>query len=239
MTRPAHRTFLAIAAAGLGLLAIAAAVSAAAPAPPAGDAGAIALEQQSRTAMGAYGAITFTGAGTSYRVIHQSGGDGFKFNFGAVPKGYRSAVAHVRIVQHKGLVTEEIDTLFAPGEPPLRLWQNRGTEIGELLGPRACPALVAVNAASFSTIGSPFVTVRGRYAVPVSAGIATVVSSSYALAGGTARERDTIDAATHLLRSSRFVIAGGPYSGEALGESDFAFSASRRFIAPPALRGCA
>jgi hypothetical protein len=220
------------------MLAITAAVSAAASPPPGGDAGAIALEQQSRAAMGAYGAITFTGAGTSYRVIHESGGDAFKFNFGAVPKGYRAAVAHVRIVQRKGLVNEEIDTLFAPGEPPLRLWQSRGTEIGELLGPKACPQLVPLNAASFFTVGSPLVAVHGLYAAPVAAGTATVVSSSYALAGGTARQQDTIDTATHLWRSSRFVVAGGPFSGDALSESDFSFSRSQRFITPPALRSC-
>jgi hypothetical protein len=232
---PARKTCLAVVCAALT---IASAVTVAAAAPASGDASAIALARQSRAAMGAYEGITFTGGGTSYRVVHQAGADTFKFYFGGVPKGYRAAVAHVRIVQRKGLVTEEVDTLVASGEPPLRIWQSKGAEIGELLGSKSCPELVPANPASFFTVGSPLVVVRGRYGAPTVAGGAVKLLSSYALAGGTAHERDTIDAATHLWRASRFVVSGGPYDGNFLSESGFAFSRSQRFIAPPPLRAC-
>jgi len=235
VNRPARKTCLAVVCAALT---IASAVTVAAAAPASGDASAIALARQSRAAMGAYEGITFTGGGTSYRVVHQAGADTFKFYFGGVPKGYRAAVAHVRIVQRKGLVTEEVDTLVASGEPPLRIWQSKGAEIGELLGSKSCPELVPANPASFFTVGSPLVVVRGRYGAPTVAGGAVKLLSSYALAGGTAHERDTIDAATHLWRASRFVVSGGPYDGNFLSESGFAFSRSQRFIAPPPLRAC-
>jgi hypothetical protein len=225
--------------AAVAALTIAYGVSAAAATPASGDAAAIALERQAQTAMGAYQGISFTGGGTSYRVIHQVGGDTFKFYFGSVPKGFRPAVAHVRIVQRKGLVTEEVDTLVAAGAPPLRIWQSKGVEIGELLGSKSCPELIPTNPASFFTVGSPLVAVHGDY-VPLAAaaGTARVVRSSYRLAGGTAHERDTIDTATHLWRASRFVVSGGPYNGNFLSESGFAFSRLQRFLAPPTLHTC-
>jgi hypothetical protein len=225
--------------AALAALAIGCVVSAAAAAPASGDAAALALERQAQTAMGAYQGISFTGGGTSYRVIHQAGGDTFKFYFGSVPKGFRAAVAHVRIVQRKGLVTEEVDTLVAAGEPPLRIWQSKGLEVGELVGSKSCPELIPTNPASFFTVGSPLVGVHGHYS-PLAAATATteVLASSYRLAGGTAHERDTIDTATHLWRASRFVVSGGPYNGNFLSESGFAFSRTQRFLAPPRLHTC-
>jgi hypothetical protein len=239
MSRALPKLWPAALCASLAALTIGYAVSAAAATPASGDAAAIALEQQAQAAVGAYQGISFTGAGTSYRVIHQAGGDTFKFYFGSVPKGFAPAVAHVRIVQRKGLVTEEVDTLVAPGEPTLRIWQSKGVEIGELLGSKSCPELIPTNPASFFTVGSPLVAVHGHYA-PLSAagGALAVLESSYRLAGGTAHERDTIDTATHLWRASRFVISGGPYNGNFLSESGFVFSRSQRFIAPPTLHSC-
>lgn len=223
----------------LALAATAMAVTVAAASPAAGDTHTITFYKASRAAMAGYQGIDFTGGGTSYRVIHAAGGDVFKFDFGEVPTGYSAATAHVRVVARGGLIIEEVDTLFAPGKPPLRLWRSTGSEVGELLGAKPCPELVPANPASFATIGSAFVTLHGTFAplAPASGG-AQIVASSYRVAGGTAQERDTIDAATHLWRSSRLVIKGGPYAGNSLEESAFSYRRSQRFLQPPGLRPC-
>ena len=223
----------------LAALAIGAAIAAAAVAPPTGNAGAIAFYKQSRSAMAAYEGIAFTGGGTSYEVIRQPGADTFKFDFGAKPRGYSAAVARVRVVQRKGVITEEVDTLKAPGKPPLRIWQDGGAEVGELLTAKPCTELIPRNSASFVTVGRRYVGLSGRFAkltAPDSS--LRVVHSSYALAGGTAHEQDTIAVATHLWRASHLVVAGGPYNHSFLTESDFRYSHSQRFITPPNLHRC-
>jgi len=237
--RPARIRYLALACCVLGALSVASAVAAAASVGPSGDPATIAFYKQSRAAIEGYKGIAFLGGGTSYEVIRQSGGDVFKFDFGATPKGYTSAVAHVRVVQHKGVVTEEVDTLAAPGQPSLRIWQSAGTEIGEVLTSNRCPELVPANSASFTTLGQPFVVLHGSYAALQQEGSRRrIVASSYPLAGGIARERDTIDASTHLWLASRLVVGGGSYNGSSLSESDFAYSHSQRFIPPPKLETC-
>jgi hypothetical protein len=238
--KPAARNkYLAFACCALGALSVASAVATAAVVRGSGDPGTISFYKQSRAAMEGYKGIAFLGGGTSYKVVQQSGGDVFKFDFGATPKGYSAAVAHVRVVQHKGVVTEEVDTLVAPGEPALRLWQSAGTEIGELLTSNRCPELVPTNSASFTTLGHHFVLLHGTFAAlqPGSSGL-SVVASSYPLAGGTARERDTINASTHLWQASRLLVVGGPYNGNSLSESAFTYSHSLRFMPPPKLETC-
>jgi len=189
--------------------------------------------------MAAYAGIAFKGGGTSYKLIRQRGGDTFKFDFGATPKGYSAAVASVRVVQRKGVITEEVDTLKAPGKPPLRLWQDGGVEVGELLTAKPCPELIPANSASFVTVGHLYVGLSGRFSKLAALGSGLrVVRSSYSLAGGTAHQRDTIAVATHLWRASHLVVAGGPYNHNFLTESDFSYSRSQRFIKPPALHRC-
>ena len=239
VNRPARIRCLAAAVAVIGPLAIAATGATATVVRTSGDASAISFYKGSRAAMAAYQGIAFKGGGTSYRVIRQAGGDVFKFYFGAVPKGYSAAVAHVRIVQRKGVITEEVDTLVAPGKPALRLWQSSGPEIGELLTAQPCPELVPANPASFLTIGRRFVGVRGRFAKLKGVGSAPrIVSLSYPLAGGTAHERDTIDSTTDLWLLSHLVVAGGPYNGNFLTESNFSYKRLQRFLAPPKLHSC-
>jgi hypothetical protein len=226
--------------AAAGALALAAAIAAAATAPPTGNAHAIAFYKQSRRAMATNRGITFTGGGTSYKVIKQPGSDTFKFDFGATPKGYSPAVASVQVVQHKGVITEEIDTLRAHGKPALRLWQDGGTEVGALLTKHRCTELVPANSASFVTVGHRFVGLSGRFAkLTAPASSVRVVSSTYALAGGTAHERDTIALASHLWRASHLVVVGGPYNHSFLTESGFHYSKSQRFITVPTLNRCA
>jgi hypothetical protein len=223
----------------LGALAIGAAIAAAAAAPPTGNAGAIAFYKQSRRAMAAYEGIAFKGGGTSYKLVSQSGADTFSFDFGATPRGYSAAVASVRVVQHNGVITEEVDTLRAPGKPPLRLWQNGGTEVGELLTTKPCTELIQANSASYVTVGGRYVGLSARFAKLTALGTSLrVVHSSYALAGGTAHERDTIAVATHLWRASHLVVTGGPNNHSFLTESDFRYRRSQSFITPPALHTC-
>jgi hypothetical protein len=235
----ARHKYLALACGALAALSIASAVAAAAVVRASGNPATLAFYKQSRAAMDAYKGIAFLGGGTSYRVLPQAGGDVFKFDFGATPNGYSAAVAHVTVVQHKGLITEEVDTLEAPGQPAIRIWQSAGTEIGEVLTPKPCPELVPTNSASFTTLGHHFVVLHGSYAALQADGSGlSVVASSYLLAGGTARERDTIDASTHLWRASSFRVVGGPNNGDSLSESAFTYSHSQRFVPPPKLETC-
>jgi len=232
-----------VVAAGIALAALAGgsavALAAAAAGRATGNAAAITFYGESRAAMSAYAGIAFKGSGTSYEVIGKSSSASFKFDFGATPKGYHAAVASVRVVQSKGVITEEVDTLKAPGKPPLRLWQGTGIEVGELLTAKPCPQLIPTNSASFVTVGHRFVGLSGRFAALAAKGSALrVVASSYALAGGTAHESDTIAVATHLWRVSHLVVAGGPYNHSFLNESHFAYSRSQRYISPPPLRKC-
>jgi len=238
VNRAARKRRVIAACGALGALAIGTPVAVAA-APATGNAKAIAFYKQSSSAMAAYEGIAFKGGGTSYEVISQPGGDTFKFDFGATPKGYHAAVAAVRVVQRRGVITEEIDTLKARGQPPLRLWQSGGAEIGELLTAKPCPKLIPANSASFVTVGRRYVGLSGRFAkLTVLSSSLRVVRSSFALAGGTAHENDTIAVATHLWRASHLVVAGGPYNNNFLTESHFSYNNSQRFITPPALRKC-
>ncbi len=239
VSRAVRQRWWVAACGALVALAIATTVAAAASAPPTGNPEAIAFYKQSRSAMAAYQGISFKGGGTSYRVVSQPGADTFKFDFGATPKGYGTAVASVRVVQRKGVITEEVDTLKAPGKPPLRLWQSAGVEVGELLTAKPCLELIPTNSASFVTVGHRYVGLGGRFAKLTALGSSLrVVRSSYSLAGGTAHERDTIAVATHLWQASHLVIAGGPFNHSFLTESNFSYSRSQRFITPPALHRC-
>jgi hypothetical protein len=235
---PRRRSYLALACCALGALAVAA-VAAAAGLPASGNPTTISFYKKSRAAMDTYQGISFRGGGTSYKVIHQNGGDVFKFSFGATPAGYRSAVAHVTVVQRKGVITEEVDTLVASGEPPLRLWQSAGSEIGELLTPKPCPELVPSNSASFTARGHHFVIVQGTYAPLKRSGSSlSVVASSYPLGGGIARERDTINTSSGLWQASHLLVVGGPNGGDSLGESGFSYRVTQRFIPVPTLGRC-
>ena len=207
-----------------------------------GNAKAIAFYTKSQTAMAAYDGIHFTGAGTSYKVIPTTGGiDNFRFDYGTTPAGYSAAVAHVQIVQKGGVVVEEVDTLKAPGQPTLRIWQQSTTEIGEVVnGTKTCAELIPKNSASFATLGRPFVGFTGSTFAKLTtpkAGL-RVVSTTYPLAGGVAHEHDTISAKTHLWRGSHLLVTGGPYNNNFLNDSHFTYKRVQATIAAPQLGRC-
>jgi hypothetical protein len=208
----------------------------------AGNAKAVTFYTKSQTAMAAYAGISFVGGGTSYKVIPTAGGiDNFRFDFGATPAGYTSAVAHVQIVQSGGVVVEEVDTLQTPGQPTLRIWQERTVEVGEVEnGAKTCAELIPKNSASFATVGRPFVVFAGYTFAKLTtpkAGL-RLVRTTYPLAGGTAHERDTISAKTHLWRASHLLVTGGPYNKNFLNDSHFTYQRTQAIIAAPRLGRC-
>ncbi|HEX4033819.1 MAG TPA: hypothetical protein VHX66_05195 [Solirubrobacteraceae bacterium] len=208
----------------------------------AGNAKAIAFYTKSQAAMSRYEGIRFVGGGTSYEVLPSStGADSFRFDFGSTPTGYTSAVAHVQLVQKNGVVVEEVDTLKAKGLPKLRIWQQKSIEIGEVVnGAKTCADVIQKNSASFSTIGRPYVGFAGYTFAKLTTpkpGL-RLVRTSYPLAGGTARERDTISAKTHLWRSSHLLVTGGPYNDNFLDESHFAYQRTKALVGAPRLGRC-
>ena len=221
-------------------LAVLGAEVAVAAAPPSGNARAIAFYTKSRTAMAAYQGVAFIGGGTSYRVVRKTGYDSFKYDFGTTPPGYKTAIAHVQVVQSGGSVVEEVDTLKARGQPTLKLWQTAEIEVGEIITAHPCAEIIPKNSASFVTVGGPFVAFPGYHFAKLGkpSAAARVVSSSYPLAGGVAHQKDTISARTHLWTHSHLVVVGGPYNDNFLTEADFTYSRLLGAESPPALGRC-
>ena len=229
-------------AAGAGaviLLLAAAAIASAAAA--GGNAKAIALYAKSQAAMARFAGISFTGTGVSYEVIPANGYDNFRFDFGTTPPGYKKAVDHVQIVQSGGLVTEEVDTMTAPGLPDLRLWQHGSVgEVGEVMSKTPCAETIPPNNANYLTVGKPFVSDSGYQFSAFKKGKhgRARVLSTWSLSGGTAHETDTISRATGLWIHSHVLLEGGPYNGDTLTEADFHYSISQAYESPPQLGRC-
>jgi hypothetical protein len=227
---------LAASAAGIGC-----GVAIAASTVPTGNARAIAFYMRSQAAMKRYEGISFTGTGTSYALVPKSGFDSFEFDFGATPPGYHSAVDHVLVVQtNDGKITEEIDTMSAPGLPKLRLWQTSAIEIGEVAAKHPCVELIPKNTASFVTLEEPFVIYGGyHFATLVSpAPGLRLVHATFNLAGGVAHEKDLVSGTSHLWQHSHLIVKGGPYNNNYLTESDFRYMRVARLQSPPALGKC-
>jgi hypothetical protein len=239
--KPAFRSKLVAALLSVSAIGIACGVAVAASTVPTGNARAIAFYAKSQTAIKAYEGIHFTGSGTSYEVIPKKGYDTFKFDFGATPRGYHAAVDHVRIVQtNRGEVTEELDTMTAPGLPKLKLWQTSAIEVGEVVTAHPCVELIPKNAASFVTLDEPFVLFGGYHFSKLTTPAAglRLVRSTYALAGGTAHEKDLIAAKSRLWQHSHLIVTGGPYNDNYLTESQFSYLRVAHIKSPPPLGKC-
>jgi hypothetical protein len=206
-----------------------------------GDAQAIAFYSQSQSAMAGYEGIAFEGAGVSYKIIPAQGYDNFRFDFGTTLPGYRTAVDHVQVVQSGGRVIEEVDTLTAPGLPALRLWQHGPIgEVGEVMTATPCAETIAPNAASYVTVGGPYVVDSGFDFAPLKHGKHghVLVRSTWSLSGSVVHETDTISASTHLWVRSHAVLSGGANNGDTLTEKDFHYSRSQAYEPPPQLGRC-
>jgi hypothetical protein len=143
-------------------------------------------------------------------------------------------------VQSNGVVTEEVDTLRAPGLPALRLWHSSTIEVGEVMTSAPCAAVVPGNNASFVTLGGPYVVFGGYQLGALKKGKHGVreVLSTYPASGGTAHEKDTIAASSHLWKASEFVVKGGAYNGYALSETKFHYTQTKQLVTMPALGRC-
>ena len=202
---------------------------------------AAALYGESQAAMARYEGISFTGTGVSYKIIPAQGYDNFRFDWGTTPPGYKSAVDHVQVVQSGGQVTEEVDTLTAPGLPALRLWQHGPIgEVGEVMTSTPCAETIGANNASYVTVGKPFVNDTGYVFAALSHGKhgRWIVRSTWSLSGGTAHETDTISGPTHLWVHSHVLLDGGPYNGDTLTEKQFHYSTSQAYEPPAQLGRC-
>jgi hypothetical protein len=232
------RRFAAATGALLAVAGICSAAALAASSAASGNKAAIKFYRQSQSAMAGYQGISFTASGTSYEILHQAGFDNFKFDFGLTPPGFTRAVADVLVVQRNGLVTQEVDTLRAPGLPTLRLWHTSGVLIGEVMDSRAC-ALTVTGGGYLAAVGGPYVGVAGRFAALKRKHGNEVVRTTLAAGGGTAHETDTIDASNGLWKASTFHLRGGPYSGQSLSESGFKYSRLQQLALLPQLGRCA
>jgi hypothetical protein len=239
--KPAFRSRLLAALISVSAIAIASGVAVAASTIPTGNTRTISFYKQSQAAMEAYEGIHFIGTGTSYMVIPKQGYDTFKFDFGATPAGYHTAVDHVRVFQtNDGEVTEEVDTMTAPGFPAVKLWQTSAIEIGEVATAHPCVELIPKNSASFVTLDEPFVLFGGYHFSKLTTPTAglRLVRSTYALAGGTAHEKDLISSTSHLWQHSHLIVTGGPYNDSYLTESQFSYLHVAHIKSPPALGKC-
>lgn len=206
-----------------------------------GNAKAIAFYSASQAAMAQYSGISFVGSGVSYKVTPEQGYDNFRFDFGTTPAGYKAAVDHVQVVQAGGRVTEELDTLTAPGLPPLRLWQHGSTgEVGEVMTASPCAEFIPANSASYVTVGDPFVVDSGFTFDALGHGKhgRILVRSTWNLSGSIVHETDTINGKTHLWVRSHVALEGGANNGDTLTEKDFSYSTSGTFEQVPEVGRC-
>jgi hypothetical protein len=235
------RRWLVVAVAAVASLA-ATAISAAALAATSGNSKSLSLYRRAQQAVGQYQGVTFTGAGTSYKLVRYPTYDSFDFYFGAVLRGYRRATDHVRVVQRHGIVTEEVDTLSARGLPAVRLVQDRPGTIafGLVLSHRGCAVVFSDFTQSWAQVGAPFTlaTNSNVFAAPKRANGHWLIPSSFPLAGGTGHQTDTISASSYRWSSVRLKVAGGFYHGEGLSGSSFKYLAHEASVAPPQLGRC-
>lgn len=209
---------------------------------PSGNAAAIKLFEQSQSAIASYQGVSFMGGGVSYKIESESGWDDFAFDLGRTPSGYSRATDAVLVVQHNGLVVEEIDTLSAAGLPGIRIWQTGAeTAVGEVMDAHPCTSSFA-DANHYVTVGAPFIgsTLSGyQFAAPQKNGAEELVSFTIPAAGGTADDTVTIDAANDLWQALTLQIHGGASNGLAITENNFTYNRTQPSEQPPAqLKPC-
>jgi hypothetical protein len=227
-SRAIRTVVLGAAAAGL-LVAGAAAASS-------GNRQSVRLYSRAQATVGRYQGVTFTGGGTSYKILHRPGYDDFAYFFGATPRGYHRASDRVLVVIRHGRVVEEVDTLSAKGLPSVRTWldDTHGMVLGRVLDARGCAVFFSDDSASFVGINQRFgFADNPRFTAPRREGSSWLLQSSYPLAGGVAHEVDTLRSTRGglLWSSSRLRLTGGFYSGDQLSAGDFGYRL--RDAAPP------
>lgn len=199
------------------------------------------LYAQAQRAVDVYQGVTFTGGGTSYRILKEPGYQNFEYYAGSVPSGYRRAVDHVLVVLRHGKVSEEVDTLSAKGLPHVRIWldNTHGFAVGKVLDRHGCPVYFSGASAIFVTVGQHFGFANGPAFTSASrSGKRWIVRSTYPLSGGTAQESDALNAASKRWISTYVKVKGGPYNGDHLSAAAFGYKRRQRAEAPPALGPC-
>lgn len=209
---------------------------------PSGNAAAIKLLERSQSAIAGYQGVSFMGGVASYKIISKSGYDSFVADLGRTPSGYSRAADSVVVVQHKGVVAEEIDTLTAAGLPSIRIWQaGAESAVGEVMDAHPCTSSFA-DANHYATVGAPFIgsTLAGyRFAAPQKSGADELVSFTVPATGGTADETITIDSADDLWSALTLQIHGGASNGLAITENNFRYNRTQPSEQPPAqLKPC-
>jgi hypothetical protein len=217
-------------------------VSAAAVAATSGNSKSLSLYSRAQRAVSRYEGVTFTGSGTSYKLIRHPTYDSFLYYFGAAPRGYRRATDHVRVVQRHGIVTEEVDTLSAKGLPAVRILKNRpGTfAYGLVLSRRGCAVVFSGDTQSWANVGAPFTfaTSNNVFGAPKKVRGNWLIPSSFPLAGGTGHQTDTISAASYRWSAVRLKVVGGTYRGDGLSGGSFKYLTHEASLAPPQLGRC-
>jgi hypothetical protein len=217
---------------------------------PTGNQAAIKLFQKSVAALAAYQGISFTGRGALYTIIPEPGGtykgvpqpnfDEFNENVGGVgvPAGYHAATDQLLIIQHNGLVTEEVDTLSAPGLPMVRQWQGANDDAdGEVLTSNPC-ALTYTAHAHWAVVGAGFYGASAgfasyRFAALSKTAAGDLVTATFPVAGGTATQVAAINPSNGLLEDLTFDVHGGSGNGYAVSESDFKYIRDQATELPP------
>ncbi len=217
-------------------------ISAAALAATSGNSKSLSLYSRAQKAVRRYQGVTFTGRGTSYKIIRYPSYDSFDFYFGAVPRGYTRATDHVRVVQRHGIVTEEVDTLSAKGHPAVRLVQDRPgtTALGVVLSHRSCGIVFSNYTVSWAHVGAPFTlaTNDNKFAAPKKAHGNWLLPSSFPLAGGIGHQTDTISASSFRWSSVRLKVAGGFDHGDGISAGSFHYLDHEASVAAPQLGKC-
>jgi hypothetical protein len=209
---------------------------------PSGNAAAIKLFEQSQSAIAGYEGVSFAGGDAAYKIITEPGYDSFGLDLGQTSAGMRRASDAVVVVQHSGLVAEEIDTLSAAGLPSVRIWQTGAeTAVGEVMDAHPCTTSFA-DANHFVVVGEPFIgaSLSGyHFAGVTKAGAGETVQFTEPSGGGTVDGALTLDAATDLWQSLTLQLHGGASNGLSLSEEHFSYRRIQPSQQPPAqLKPC-
>lgn len=206
---------------------------------PTGSTAAIAFYKRSATAMARYQELMLSGEGASYEVRVHAGPTPFAIGF--TPSGLKKATDSVKLIQRRGVVVEEVDTLSAPGEPSLTIWnEGRQRLVEQLQRAGACAyAVTPTGTAAFATIEQPFVDPEGsKFALLMRIGGAYIVRSTYQDEGATAHETDIVHAKSGLWISSVVAYQGGPFNGAATAMDMFRYKRAAPLIAVPRVGKC-
>jgi hypothetical protein len=207
---------------------------------PTGNKAAIAFYRRSESVNASYESIAFSGGGTSYKIVAHAGTEAAKFGFGSTPKGFQHASDQVRVIQRKGVVAEEVDTLSAPGQPSVVVW-NEGSSrwVAEVQHPGACVFAVSTFGI-YAYIGQPFVQPDGStFAALQLAHGDEIVRSTYPDEGFTAREVDAINADSGLwVESVTAYGAGSNQLAYLTSMSGFHYSRDSPLIPEPRIGQC-